>query len=446
MPRLFLNHIAELDWLIALEFGRVDDGQPPENWVGVSPQFGYLHEQPGGRAVGFKILEFSQIDLEDEQLAAIWQPPLFDAPAAALTGACAGEIAAAARVMFAGESSPNRLYFNAATNPSLEAAGDSPDRAQQWRWCLQAGDCMAHFGLGCELHDRGEYREAYRHLRYYTEIAPHSSWNWCWLGKAAAALGEHEEARAAFKRAIDLTAAGQAETDAPALLATLGSGGNQPAEGWTRDDESARRVAQRTQKYSTAAKYSTEPPALLLGAYEYRENERLACPHCGWSGQAGEADRGFYEELFDVSCPRCEKMLLVVSYPTIEETRRAAAAGNDAAKRELPNIERMEARWARAAELALTPRSELPELDGGELEFVWDFEEADGEDWTVIRCGERLVWRELAYWEGWERFNEVKNILKGHYGVRFASIEPSSASTMYLYGDDLSAPSRLETS
>ena len=215
---------------------------------------------------------------------------------------------------------------------------------------------------------------------------------------------------------------------------------------WTRDEESAERIEERTRRYSTAAKHSREPPALLLGAYEYRENERLTCPHCGWSGQAGEADREFYKELFDVACPRCEKMLLVVSYPTIEETRRAAAAGDDAAKRELPNIERMEARWARASELALTPRSELPELDGAELEFIWDFEEAEGEDWTVIRFGEQLVWRELAYWEGWERFNEVKNILKGHYGARFASIEPSSASTMYLYGDDLSAPSRLETS
>lgn len=30
-PRLYLNHVSGLDWLIALEFGRVDDGQPSDH-------------------------------------------------------------------------------------------------------------------------------------------------------------------------------------------------------------------------------------------------------------------------------------------------------------------------------------------------------------------------------------------------------------------------------
>jgi hypothetical protein len=34
VPKLFINHVASYDWLIALEFGRVDDAQPSENWVG----------------------------------------------------------------------------------------------------------------------------------------------------------------------------------------------------------------------------------------------------------------------------------------------------------------------------------------------------------------------------------------------------------------------------
>jgi hypothetical protein len=29
--RLYLRHIAELDWPIALEYGRVDEGQPTES-------------------------------------------------------------------------------------------------------------------------------------------------------------------------------------------------------------------------------------------------------------------------------------------------------------------------------------------------------------------------------------------------------------------------------
>ena len=49
VPRLYLNHIADLDWLIALEFGRVDDAQPPDNWRGVCDSFGFLHTVAVGK-------------------------------------------------------------------------------------------------------------------------------------------------------------------------------------------------------------------------------------------------------------------------------------------------------------------------------------------------------------------------------------------------------------
>ena len=70
-PQLYINHLAEYDWLVALEFGRVDDSQPPDNWRGVSEDFGFLHEEPGGRVVGFKVLDFSEFDAEDEAVAEI---------------------------------------------------------------------------------------------------------------------------------------------------------------------------------------------------------------------------------------------------------------------------------------------------------------------------------------------------------------------------------------
>ena len=63
---------------------------------------------------------------------------------------------------------------------------------------------MAHFALGYTLYDLGRFHEAYRHLRYYAELAPAGSWNWCWYGKAAQAIGEIDEARAAYRRAIEL--------------------------------------------------------------------------------------------------------------------------------------------------------------------------------------------------------------------------------------------------
>ncbi len=212
---LYLNHIAEFDRLVALEFGRVDEAQPPESWRGVSESFCFLHDDPGGREVGFKVVDFSRFDADAPEVAEIWRRPRFDVPVLGLRSVTPGEIVLATRALFGRQSSINREFFNAA----IEAEGEHALRL--WLHCLQCGDSTAHFGLGYTLYDLGRYQEAYRHLRHYTEIAPYGAWNWCWLGKAAAAIGEIAEARAAFERAIELEAETGVETEAAELLAEL---------------------------------------------------------------------------------------------------------------------------------------------------------------------------------------------------------------------------------
>jgi tetratricopeptide (TPR) repeat protein len=213
--RLYLNHIPELDWLIALEFGRVDDGQPEENWSEVSEDFAYLHDGPGGRVLGFKVRHFSEFDPHAPEVEPIWWDPRFDAPALGLSEATAGEIVVATRALYGESPSINRVYFDLGTRSTGE------DALAYWLACLQAGDSMAHFALGYTLYELGRFREAYRHLRHYTEIAPACSWNWCWFGKAAEMIGEIEEARSAYERAIELEDAGDQRTDAPELLGRL---------------------------------------------------------------------------------------------------------------------------------------------------------------------------------------------------------------------------------
>lgn len=214
-PRLYLSNSPELGWLSALEFGRVDDGQPDENWRAVNERFGYLHDGPGGRCVGFKVFGLDDFECDSAEVAAIWDPPHFDAPLLGLTDVPAAEIVIAARAFFEGRPSINRLHFNYA----CQARGE--EALARWRMCLESGDSMAHFALGYTLYDLDRHLEAYRHLRHYVEIAPAHSWNWCWYGKAAAAIREIEEARRAYERAIELTEAGEDETDAPELLAEL---------------------------------------------------------------------------------------------------------------------------------------------------------------------------------------------------------------------------------
>lgn len=218
LPRLHLNHIASLDCLIAVEFGRVDDGQSAESWEVLSEDFGFLRATPEGPVIGFRVNRFSRFDPDAPEVAAIWTQARFECPMLGLADASAGEIVIAARALLDGESTLNRFYFSAA----VEAHEDPEAALRLWLGCLQCGDSMAHFALGYTLYELGRHHEAYRHLRYYAQIAPAGAWNWCWLGRAAAAIGETGEARAAYERAIALEAGGE-ETDARELLHALES-------------------------------------------------------------------------------------------------------------------------------------------------------------------------------------------------------------------------------
>jgi hypothetical protein len=97
-------------------------------------------------------------------------------------------------------------------------------------------------------------------------------------------------------------------------------------------------------------------------------------------------------------------MLLVVAYPTAEETRAAAAAGNEAAAAELPLLDARAAFVERAERHALRDPADLPDLAGDDLRIDWDFQERDDGKWTVLRHGETVLWEELAFFEGYERF------------------------------------------
>jgi tetratricopeptide (TPR) repeat protein len=221
LPRLYLSQSANLDLLEALEFGRVADGTPPEHWhaVGEDEDFGYLHDGEGGPIVGFQVSRYSTFDPESPSVAEIWTAAHFEVPLLGLVRANAGEIILAARALLGTADTLNREYFEAA----MSAVGDPRESLQRWLQCLQAGDSMAHHALGYTLLDLGRHHEAYRHLRYYVGIAPAGAWNWAWLGRAAAAIGETEEARDAFERAILLDK--DNETDAREQLAALTSDG-----------------------------------------------------------------------------------------------------------------------------------------------------------------------------------------------------------------------------
>lgn len=217
MSLLFLNYDASRDRLVALEFGAVEEGQPPGDWLKLTKAFRWL--APGGVAIGFTVERFTRIDPEARPLAPIWDRPYFAAPQLGLMDSSVGEIIIAARTFFDGRSSVNRVLFEQASTQTGEPA------LETWRACLEAGDMSAHFGLGRTLHELGRYQEAYRHLRHFAELAPHGSSHWCWYGKAAQALGLWQEARFSYEIAIELESEGGEPTDAHEQLDGLGPDG-----------------------------------------------------------------------------------------------------------------------------------------------------------------------------------------------------------------------------
>jgi tetratricopeptide (TPR) repeat protein len=214
MPvRLHLTHIPELDTLVALEYGRVDEGVPETWWRRVGLHIGYLWDPSLGVEVGFKVREFSRLDVD--ALSEIWTPPRFSVPMLGLTEASAGDIILAGRALFGDRPSISHEFF------ALAAEASGEEALNLWLCCLEAGDSIAHYGVGCTLYGLGRYREAYRHLRYYTELAPELTWSWCWYGRAAEALGLDGEAHAGYRTAVEFEDAGGPATGARELLAEL---------------------------------------------------------------------------------------------------------------------------------------------------------------------------------------------------------------------------------
>ena len=183
---LYINRDLELDWLIALPFGQISDGQPDDCYRVVGDSFRWALDEPGGTSVGFEVLSLTEFDPGAQEYMEPWHGPRFGAPLVALRNATAGEILVAVKAAYGDEPTLNRVYFGQAVGEE-----ESDDAIAAWRLCLECGDSMAHYGLGYSLLGAGRAREAYAHLRYYAELVPANAWAWCWpSGRRVRTSGE----------------------------------------------------------------------------------------------------------------------------------------------------------------------------------------------------------------------------------------------------------------
>jgi hypothetical protein len=186
-------------------------------------------------------------------------------------------------------------------------------------------------------------------------------------------------------------------------------------------------------------------PAKIIRYYDFDNKQIIECPVCGWSGLP-DGYKNYYNDLFDVCCPKCDKMILIVGYPTEEETKEAANKGNQEAKENLSVFSVRNAFMQNFEEKKLKGPDELPDIEGEKLDFIFDAEDKPDDLWNenaLIICNGEIIWKEPLLYECWLRFNQIREILIKKYGRRFNSFKPTRAAELNLYGDDLGAPDKI---
>jgi hypothetical protein len=164
--------------------------------------------------------------------------------------------------------------------------------------------------------------------------------------------------------------------------------------------------------------------ALIFPANEHRDDMPLTCPSCGWTGCARDASMEMFQDLFHLECPKCPKIIAIFYFAEVKHPEPGD-----------PGYEEWKKRRDEYENQFLKTPDQLPEVEGEELDFLWDFEKNADKEWTVIRLGQTEIWREPAIWEGCDWFEVRKEALKQKYGSRFRSLKPTDASKLYLYGD-----------
>ena len=167
--------------------------------------------------------------------------------------------------------------------------------------------------------------------------------------------------------------------------------------------------------------------------YDNWRDEEFDCPKCKWHGPGSALSLGDYTlDYAERVCPACEEFITVVLHPTIAESR---ANWDKVSEWDRKNIEAAEAREADFARRKLREPSQLPDIPESSFVLHWDFADDGSRRETLIKHGDKVIFAEPAFYEGYERFVEVAEILRSRYGAALRDLIPTNASEVYLYGN-----------
>lgn len=182
-----------------------------------------------------------------------------------------------------------------------------------------------------------------------------------------------------------------------------------------------------------------------FGYFDDWKTEPLHCDVCGWVGTFEQGLTELYSALVDCHCPQCpggtHTMLAIVSFPTLEE---AVEKRDQLPPEEQEHLDQTVSFRHRFAALKLKSPHLLPAIDAPTFVLHWDIEGKEPGCETVIRHGERIIAREPAIFEGLHRYIQVATLLRKRYGTALRDLVPTEASHLYLWGDDLFAPGKID--
>ena len=185
------------------------------------------------------------------------------------------------------------------------------------------------------------------------------------------------------------------------------------------------------------------------GYYTHDTTSQVTCPDCGWAGTFADLKLSNESEEFllvGFECPVCFENIVLAPFPTINQIRSAAKRGNTRAIHDLAAAEERDRQDAAREASLLGSADQLPALDlPGPTRFIWDAEIVEGDHWTVIRVAPdgRQIWREAAFWEGWERFPKMRDLLCKRYREGFGDLGLTRIAGTWVVGDDARALEKI---
>ena len=172
---------------------------------------------------------------------------------------------------------------------------------------------------------------------------------------------------------------------------------------------------------------------LTFSTYDYCPGAQIECPNCGHLNILKKYDGEYSSDGLLVHCDECPCSIAFIAWPTRQD---AIAAG---ARSTVRMFDIMESRDRKFQRDCLRSPSQLPDIDDEDFTLMWDTQKVDGEMYTLLKHGDTVIFKEIAFFEGGFRYKEVAEVLKEKYGERLKDLMPTPSGWLYLGGDSLPA-------